>query len=174
MNAAIWSRVSTQEQDTTNQLDQLRQWAGRLGHTVVKEYTLEGESAYKGKHLPMLNKALQDAHERIYDVLLVWALDRVSRQGVEETLRIMRKFRERGVTVLSLQEPWAGATGEAGELLMSVMAWVANMESQRRSERTKAGLERVRKQGRTLGRPVGAKDGKRRKRAGYFARWATT
>jgi len=45
------------------------------------------------------------------------------------------------------------------------------MESARRSERTRAGLERARAEGRTLGRPTGSKDKKRRKRAGYVARW---
>jgi DNA invertase Pin-like site-specific DNA recombinase len=53
--------------------------------------------------------------------------------------------------------------GEIGEILYAIAGWVARMESQRRSERTKAGLARVKVQGKSLGRPQGAKDKKKRK-----------
>ena len=56
------------------------------------------------------------------------------------------------------------APGELGELLYAIAGWVARMESQRRSERTKAGLARVVAQGKKLGRPPGSKDRRKRKR----------
>lgn len=56
------------------------------------------------------------------------------------------------------------ALGEVGELLLALTGWVARMESQRRSERTKAGLARVVAQGKKLGRPLGSKDKRRRKK----------
>jgi DNA invertase Pin-like site-specific DNA recombinase len=72
--------------------------------------------------------------------------------------------------VVSLQEPWAEASGDAGELLMAVAAWVARMESQRRSERTKAGVARRKAQGLPVGRQPGAKDKGPRKVSGYYLR----
>jgi DNA invertase Pin-like site-specific DNA recombinase len=68
------------------------------------------------------------------------------------------------VKVLSYQESWTEAPGELGELLYALAGWVAKMESQRRSERTKAGLARVVTQGKKLGRPKGSKDKRRRRR----------
>ena len=77
-----------------------------------------------------------------------------------------------GVKVISYQESWTEAPGELGELLYALTGWVARMESQRRSERTKAGLARAVAQGKKLGRPVGAKDKKkRRKRSARLPIW---
>jgi DNA invertase Pin-like site-specific DNA recombinase len=66
--------------------------------------------------------------------------------------------------VLSHEESWTEAPGELAEVLYAIAGWVARMESQRRSERTRAGLVRVRAAGVRLGRPPGAKDKKRRKK----------
>ena len=57
--------------------------------------------------------------------------------------------------MLSYQESWTEAPGELGELLFAIAGWVARMESQRKSERTKAGLARLVVQGKKLGRPKG-------------------
>ncbi|MFC1938359.1 hypothetical protein ACFLWH_01720 [Chloroflexota bacterium] len=54
------------------------------------------------------------------------------------------------------------------ELLYALAGWVARMESQRRSERTKAGLARMIAQGKKLGRPAGSRDKRRRKRRRVF------
>ena len=58
---AIWARVSTDDQDTGNQLAELRQWADRRGLEVVAEYVLDGASAWKGEHREQLAQALADA-----------------------------------------------------------------------------------------------------------------
>ena len=83
---AIWARVSTDEQDSGNQIPELRQWAARRGLQVAAEYVLDRASAWKGEHREQLARALADARLGRYDVLIVWALDRIDRQGVESTL----------------------------------------------------------------------------------------
>ena len=171
MNAAIWTRVSTDEQETANQLDALRQWARNRGLEVVREFEVH-ESAFTGKHRGELKEVLQAAHVGEFNVLLVWALDRLSREGSEQTLALVRQFDERGCEVWSMQEPWMNGDRHTRELLMAIAGWVAGMESKRRGERIKAGLERRRKQGLPVGRRSGAKDRKRRKTSGYFAREA--
>ena len=170
MNAAIWCRVSTDEQNTLNQLAALRSWADRRGLTVVNEYRVE-ESAWKGKHRAALGTALEDARLAKYEVLLVWALDRLSREGIEATLSTMRSFRERGVRVLSLQEAWTDGPEAMQELLGAFFAWMAQQESARRSERVRAGLARRKASGLPIGRIPGAKDVKPRRRSGYVARY---
>jgi DNA invertase Pin-like site-specific DNA recombinase len=168
---ALWARVSTDEQETGNQLAALRAEAARRGLEVVAEYVLDGLSAWTGAHRRQLRWALADARAERYEVLLVWALDRLERGGIEPTLRVMRQLRERGVQVVSMQEPWTDAGGEMQELLTAIMAWVARMESQRRSERVRAGLARRKALGLPVGRQPGAKDARPRRRSGYVARW---
>lgn len=170
--AAIWARVSTTEQDTANQVAQLKEWAQRRGLDVVQVYQVE-ESAFQGKHLKALSEVYDDARLGRFHVLLVWALDRLSREGPLATLEIVHRLGRYGCQVLSLQEPWTEAAGELRDLLLAIAGWVARMESQRRSERTKAGLERAREQGKKLGRPAGAKDRRTRSRRGYLLRYAS-
>ena len=114
----------------------------------------------------------QDARAGHFDILLVWSLDRLSREGVAATLEIVNRLGQSGVKVWSLQESWTEVEGPLQELLLSIVAWVARMESERRSERTKAGIARARTEGKHIGRPAGAKDKTRRRRSGYFARYA--
>lgn len=167
VKAAIWARVSTSEQETGNQVEQLRQWAQNRGFEVVREWELE-ESAWNGAHRVQLNEALQSARLGEYQVLLTWALDRLSREGVEATLALLRQFRERGVMVWSQKESWTETSDpRQAELLTSLYAWMAAEESRRRSERTKAGLARARAAGAGQRGP----DSKPRRKAGYRARW---
>lgn len=171
VKVAIWLRVSTTDQHPENQLPELKAWAERRGFEVVKVYTVS-ESAWKGAHLKALTEVYQDARLGHFQILLVWALDRLSREGVAATLEIVARLGRTKVRVLSLQEPWTEAEGPMQELLLSIVAWIAHMESNRRSERTKAGMARVKATGKNVGRPKGSQDKKKRKRSGYFAREA--
>ncbi len=145
--AALWVRVSTSEQETANQLPVLREWAENRGYEVAKVYDVT-ESAYSGKHQDRLNEALDDARLGKYQVLFVWALDRLNRDWeIESTLKVLRLFRERGVQVLSRQEDWTDVPADMQPLLNSIFAWMAGMESKRRSERVKAGLARAQAEG---------------------------
>lgn len=168
--AAIWARVSTDRQETDNQTAQLREVAARRGLEVVEVYEVEA-SAYTGKQRAALDAVYRDARAGRFSVLLVWALDRLTRQGIEAMLGVVRRFDAVGCRVVSFEESWTEASGPARDLMLAIVGWVAQMESARRSERTKAGLERARRQGKALGRPTGAKDKTRRKRSGYVARW---
>ena len=169
---AIWARVSGDDQEAANQLGELRSWAERRGFEVAAEYRLGSASAWTGKHRDTLCLALDDARLGRFDVLLVWALDRLSREGIEATLSAMRQFADRGVAVWSLRESWTETSDlDVRELITAIMAWVARMESQRRSERTLAGLARRKAEGLPVGRQPGAKDTRPRKRSGYLSRW---
>lgn len=175
---AIWVRVSTEEQNTENQLLMLRQWAARRGLDIAVEHLVE-DSAYstargKGQAFDTARKALlHGAHLGHYSVVLVWALDRLSRRGMEDTLSVLRQLGECDTEIWSHEEAWL-KTGDPAmrELLVGLAAWMAKQESLRRSERTKAGIERRRKAGLPIGgRKPGAKDRKpgQRPKEGYVA-----
>ena len=163
MKAVIYARVSSPDQQTTNQTEVLRAWIEQRGYTLVQIYQ-ENESAWRNGHQRELAKLLDDARRRKFQAVLVWALDRLSREGALAILSLVNSLSVCGVKVLSYQESWTEAPGELAELLYALTGWVARMESQRRSERTKAGLARVVAQGKKLGRPKGSKDKRKRKR----------
>ena len=167
MRVCIYSRVSSSEQDTENQITVLTNWANQRGYDVVEVYT-EEESAWKSGHQRVLARLIADARQRRFQALLVWALDRLSREGALAILSLVQKLSACGVKVLSYQESWTEAPGELGELLYALTGWIARMESQRRSERTKAGLARVKAQGKQLGRPPGSRDNRKRKRRQWY------
>ena len=139
----------------------LEDWAFQRGYEVINTYS-ETESAWKAGHQRELAQLLDDARKRQFEVVLVWALDRLSREGPLAILSLVNRLKTSGVSVLSYQEAWTEAPGELGELLYAIAGWVARMESQRRSERIKAGLARVVAQGKKLGRPRGSKDKRKR------------
>lgn len=83
---------------------------------------------------------MDNARKRKFDIVLVWALDRLSREGAAAILNLINSLGQYGVRVFSYQESWTEAPGPVADLLYAITGWVAKMESERRSERTKAGL----------------------------------
>ena len=163
--------MSKSEQHPENQEAQLREWAVRRDLNIVRVFRLQGANAFKGEHRAVLDEAVAAAHRGEFQVLLVWALDRLDRESPTGPFEIMQRFKLAGCDVLSLTEPWAAMDGPFSDLMTLIVGWFANFESQRRSERIKAGLERRKAQGLPIGRQPGAKDRKKRKRSGYVARW---
>ena len=160
MKTALYLRVSTIEQDTANQLPALEDYAKHHGLEIVQTYSEEG-TAWKNGHQPKLARLLQDAKHGRFQVVLVWSLDRLSREGSLAILKLVDRLKHYGVRVLSYQESWTEAPGELADILYAITGWVAKMESQRRSERTKAGMERAQKEG----KPIGKRGPDKKKRA---------
>jgi len=150
MNCGIYCRVSTGKQETDNQLDQLRAFALSQGWTVVALYI----DQITGKHSDreQFQQMFADASKRKFDVLLFWSLDRLSREGALETLQHLNRLTGYGVQWRSLTEQYLDSTGMFREAVISILAVVAKQERVRLSERTLAGLDRARKQGKVLGR----------------------
>ena len=156
---AIWARVSTTEQHTENQDQVLRAWGAEQGLEVAAEFVTEDSAWHNGNGAKgkKFDKAREDllagAEAGRYTVILVWAVDRLSRRGIEDTLATMRRLYEYGCDIWSHEESWLATTEpRMRELLVSFMAWMAEQESARRSARTRAGLEAARAKGHTGGR----------------------
>lgn len=160
--AVIYSRVSTTEQDTENQTRVLREWAYKQDFSIDYVYE-ESESAWKGGRQVELARLRRDASLYRFNVVLVWSLDRLSREGSLAILKLIDSLRRYNVRVLSYQESWTNVSGELQELLYAIAGYFASFESKRRSERTKAGLERRKAAGYKLGRPNGSTDHRKRK-----------
>jgi len=169
---AVYLRVSSKEQTTENQLPALQKWIADRGYEMVEIYS-ENESAWRSGHQRELARLFADLPRRKADICLVWALDRLSREGVAAILSLINRFKQYGVRVVSLQESWTEAPGDMADLLYAITGWVANFESKRKSERTKAGLAKAVAQGKKLGRPKGSKDKRKRRTSGYLLRYAS-
>lgn len=170
-SVVIYLRVSSAEQDTANQLPALESWIASRGYSLVGIYQ-ESESAWRAGHQRELARLINDLPKRRVDIVLVWALDRLTREGIARIFQIISQFKIRGVQVISYQESWTEQAGPLADLLYAISAWVAEFEAKRLSERTLAGLARVKSQGKVLGRPKGSQDKRKRKRRGYLLRYA--
>jgi len=158
MNCGIYARVSTRDkgQDFTNQLVALRQFASTQGWPIVAEY-IDQQSA-KDSDREQFQRMFEDASQRRFDVLLFWSLDRLSREGVLETLQHLQRLTGYGVSWRSFTEQYLDSTGIFRDAVIGILAVIAKQERVRLAERTRAGLERVRLSGKKLGRPVAKAD----------------
>jgi DNA invertase Pin-like site-specific DNA recombinase len=152
MKIAIYARVSTDKQDTENQLLQLREFASKQGWNVTREYK-DYESGSKSDRA-QFQQMFADASRRKFDLVLFWALDRLSREGVLETLQHLNRLTSYGVGFRSFTEQFFDSCGIFKDAVIAIMATLAKQERVKRSERTKAGLARVRATGKALGRPA--------------------
>jgi DNA invertase Pin-like site-specific DNA recombinase len=158
MRVAIYARVSTKDkgQEVDNQLCQLRGFAESQQWTVYREF-IDRESASTDDRAEFQAMFL-DASQRKFDVLLFWALDRLSREGVLETLQHLNRLTSYGVGYRSFTEQYFDSCGIFKDAVIAIVATVAKQERVRLSQRVKAGLETARAKGKTLGRPHVAVD----------------
>jgi DNA invertase Pin-like site-specific DNA recombinase len=141
---AIYGRVSTKDkgQEVENQLRQLREFAAAQGWTVYREY-VDHETG-KTDDRTEFQDMFRDASQRKFDVLLFWALDRLSREGVLETLQHLNRLTSDGVGYRSFTEQYFDSCGIFKDAVIAIIATVAKQERVRISQRVKAGLETAR------------------------------
>lgn len=145
---ACYVRVSTDRQTVENQVADVRRLAEARGY-APRLYE-ETESAAKAR--PVLDALLADVHAGRVESVAVWALDRLHRSMVGAINTVLELDRL-GVPVLSVREGWLDTSGPVRPLLVAIFGWVAEQERARLIERTRAGLDRARREGRRLGRP---------------------
>lgn len=149
MRAAIYSRVSTSDQDNDNQLIRLRAWAEASGWEVYGEYVDVASGA--DQHRPALDRMLADAKARRVDVVLAVKIDRLAR-SVVNLQKVMERLDSYGVAVRMLDQDIDTSSAQ-GRLMFTLLGAFAEFERELIRERTRDGLARARAQGRTLGRP---------------------
>jgi DNA invertase Pin-like site-specific DNA recombinase len=164
-SVALYARVSTKDkgQDTENQLAQLRAFCAKQGWTITKEYIdhVSGKTAHKRNQFTAM---LAAAARREFDLVLFWSLDRFSREGVLPTLKQLELITSYGVAWKSFTEQYFDSCGIFRDAIISIAATLAKQERVKISERTIAGLERARREGRVGGRPQRVVDRERLRR----------
>ena len=153
MKIGLYARVSTKDkgQETENQLVQLREFAAKQGWQITREY-VDRETGGTSDRV-QFQAMFADAGRRKFDLVLFWSLDRLSREGVLETLQHLNRLTSYGVGYKSFTEQYLDSCGIFKDAVIGILAVVAKQERVRLSERTKAGLAIARSNGRQIGRP---------------------
>jgi DNA invertase Pin-like site-specific DNA recombinase len=166
MKFAIYCRVSTRDQHPENQRIELEEYARRMGY----EYEMFEEKESTRKTRPIKQDLLQRLRKKEFDGLLLWRLDRWARSLSEMILEVQELF-NKGVSFISLKDNIDLSTS-SGRLIFHIFSALAEFEREVIRERTLLGLRRAVKEGKRLGRPVGAKDKKERRKSGYWRRYS--
>lgn len=146
---AIYARVSTREQTTENQLQDLRKYSEARGWQVIGEFVDHALSGAKDDR-PQLREVMDKARRRKIDVLLVWRFDRFAR-SLKQLINTLEELNELGVHFVSFSEALDTSTSQ-GRLVFSVVGAIAEFERSLIKERVMAGLRRAKAQGKALGR----------------------
>jgi DNA invertase Pin-like site-specific DNA recombinase len=146
-----------------NQRLPLLEYCKAQGWTDVREYADEA-SATDLRGRKAWRQLLDNAAKRRIDLVLVWRIDRAFR-SVLDAAQTLERFRTWGVGLRSYQEPWLDTTSPFGEALYYITVAYAQLERGILAERTKAGMERARREGKRIGRPPVTE------RATFRARW---
>lgn len=162
MRVAIYARVSTDNkgQDPDNQLLQLREHCAEEGWTIVEEFVdyVTGGRSDRERFQAMMTSLFR--RPRRFDLVLFWSLDRFSREGTLRTLQHLERITKAGLEYQSLQEQYLDTLGDFRDGVIAILACVAKIEKRRISERTKAGLDKLKAQGKMLGRAKAKDDAK--------------
>jgi DNA invertase Pin-like site-specific DNA recombinase len=146
--AALYMRVSTLDQHPETQLHDLEQMAAQRGYTVVQQYTdrISGAKARR----PGLDAMMRDARRSRFDVVLVWASDRIAR-SVKHFLEILDELNRINIEFISFREQ-IDTGGPLGRALVVIVGAIAELERSLIVERVRAGMRRARLEGRHIGR----------------------
>ena len=146
--AALYMRVSTVDQHPETQMYDLRQMASQRGYEIVQEYTdmISGAKARR----PGLDQLMKDARRGRFDVVLVWASDRIAR-SVKHFLDVLDELNRLHIEFISFREQ-IDTGGPLGRAIVVIIGAIAELERNLIVERVRAGMRRAKLEGRHIGR----------------------
>lgn len=159
MRAVIYARVSTNTQDYERQLDELREYATRMGYTVVREFSEKISGAKKVEERAALSDLLDYVESNEVDKVLVYECSRLSRRAVD-FLTVIERLTEQGVSVyihqngLETLQP-DGGVNPIANLVLGILAQFSSMERGLIRSRMESGYNHYRANGGKVGRKKG-------------------
>jgi len=146
--AALYLRVSSLDQHPETQLLDLRQMAAQCGYEIINEYTdrISGAKARR----PGLDELMRDARRGRFDVVLVWASDRIAR-SVKHFLEVLDELNRLNIEFVSFREQ-IDTGGPLGRAIVVIIGAIAELERNLIIERVRAGMRRAKLEGRHIGR----------------------
>jgi DNA invertase Pin-like site-specific DNA recombinase len=150
VKVALYSRVSTADQNSAMQLDELRSYCSRRQWDIVEEFTDEGISGSRESR-PALDRLMKAAKRRSFGAVLVYRYDRFAR-SLRQLVNALAEFDAMGISFVSLHEGVDTSTPN-GRLVFGIFASIAEFEKSLIVARTVSGIEAARKRGAIIGRP---------------------
>ena len=150
--AAVYARVSTDGQETENQLLQMARFVESQGWE--RRDFIDRQSG-KTAQRPQVQALFASAARREVDVVVFWSLDRFTREGALATLQHLALLGSYGVRFRSYTEPYLDSCGLWGDAIIAILGTIAKQERVRIVERVKAGLEHARARGTKSGAAIG-------------------
>ena len=148
---ALYCRVSTLDQTIDNQLLELRDHCSKMGWEIVKEYADEGLSGTLSRDKrPAFNEMIKDAYRKRFDLVVCWDISRIGR-SMKELVMFLSDMKDREIGICSVRQGFDTST-TMGEMMFQFVGILSSWEREMIRERTIAGLERAKSEGKTLGR----------------------
>lgn len=171
MNVVIYARVSTSTQDYQRQLDELRDYATRMGYTVVREFSEKISGAKKVEEREALSGLLDYVQENEVDKVLIYECSRLSRRAVD-FLAVIERLTEQGVSVFILQNGLEtllpdGKPNPIAQLVLGILAQFNSMERGLIRSRMESGYNHYRANGGVVGRKKGYRKSNEQMRKEY-------
>ena len=152
MRAALYLRVSTDDQTTENQERELRATADSAGQEIMAVYRDKGISGAKGRDKrPGFDAMIKDAARRRFDVVMAWSVDRLGR-SLQDLIAFMQELRSLRID-LFLHQQGLDTTTPAGKMMFQVLGSFAEYERDMIRARVNAGIARAKAVGKHCGRP---------------------
>ena len=146
--AALYMRVSSLDQHPETQLHDLYEMAVQRGYEIVHEY-VDRISGAKARR-PGLDELMRDARRGRFDVVMVWASDRIAR-SVKHFLEILDELNRLNIEFVSFREQ-IDTGGPLGRAIVVIIGAIAELERNLIIERVRAGMRRAKLEGRHIGR----------------------
>lgn len=148
-NVALYARVSKDEasstgktQDPENQLIPLREFCNKMGWNIKEEFIERASGANSNR--PVFQKMLGQVRQRRFDIILVWKLDRFSREGIINTMSYVKQLREYKTRLKGYEDEWLDTERDGiYDAILGLMAYIAEDEVKNISKRTKSGLRKL-------------------------------
>ncbi len=155
---AIYTRVSTDDQTTQNQILELKEIAQRKGLRVVSEFTDEGVSGAKGRDKRTgFDNLIKGAIKKDFDTILVWSVDRLGR-SLQDLVSFLNEIHSVDCD-LYIHQSGVDTSTPAGKMMFQMCGVFAEFERGMIRERVKSGQDRAKSQGKHIGRPSNLNDG---------------
>jgi len=155
----IYARVSTLDQTVDNQLIELRDHCSKMGWEVIKEYKDEGLSGTLSREKrPSFNEMIKDGYRKKFELVVCWDISRLGR-SMKELIMFLSDMKDRDIGICSVRQGFDTST-TMGEMMFQFVGILSSWEREMIRERTLAGLDRAKKEGKTLGRKTVIDDDK--------------
>ena len=146
---ALYLRVSTKTQHTSNQLTELKEVCDRFDYEIVDIYDETVSGTKNNEDRSEFSRLIKDVKRKRFDMVLVWSLDRLGRQ-TSELLKFLTIIEDYDVGLFCWKQG-INTSDAMGRMFFQFVSVMSEYENSIRKERQLVGIERLKSQGKKYG-----------------------